>query len=336
MSVAPAPPPARCRARRVLLLGACGVALALGTGAGALRLYDAWRGTTPRPGSRRSSSLHRIRSPGTDSGRGSACGAVSGSPPIRSVSGGEEIVPGKPPGTVRILCLGGSSVFCDGIPDAGTWPARLQEALRVRAGGGPVEVVNGGVNGYTSSQSLGLYLGRGAALSPDWVIAYQGWNDFKWWGHLSSEADWAGVQTVYREGFWYDRWFKGSALYLALRMRALAWQTGEGGTRPPPPPGEAFGPAGPAIWERNLRSLAAAARAAGSRLVLCDEARRLPPPAGPGTPSPGRGWTRRTSAPPPRSATGSPAALPPRRGPSSWRWTGASRTPRSSSTTMST
>jgi len=49
----------------------------------------------------------------------------------------------KPPGTVRILAIGGSSTFGVTNPDWATWPAFLQEALRTRYGA-RIEVLNGG------------------------------------------------------------------------------------------------------------------------------------------------------------------------------------------------
>ncbi|MBI4229826.1 MAG: SGNH/GDSL hydrolase family protein [Planctomycetes bacterium] len=271
--------PVRWTLRARLALLASSLLAPLVVAEGALRAYDAWRGYDAwarvpswylyAPGK---FAGYRLR-PGVHLKR--ACEISVNSLGFR----GPEVTVEKPAGTVRIVCLGGSSTFCDGVSDdAATWPARLQEVLR-GAGLPRIEVINAGCSGYTSSQSLGQFLGRCAPLSPDWVVFYEGWNDVKWWPTLKSERDWSRHQGVYGTPPWYDRLLSWSALWGAIRMRVLASQTRE--VRTGITSGE-VGPAGPAIWERNLRVLATEARVSGARLVLCTEARRFPDPGGDG------------------------------------------------------
>ena len=60
----------------------------------------------------------------------------------------------KPPTAYRIVCLGGSTTYGDGVEDWHfTYPALLQDSLRAR-GIGDVEVVNAGVSGYSSYESV--------------------------------------------------------------------------------------------------------------------------------------------------------------------------------------
>jgi len=89
---------------------------------------------------------------------------------------GEEFAARKPAGTVRILCLGGSTTFW-GYSDAETYPALLQKRLREAAAGRPLEVLNLGVSGYTSAMSAERFHRQYRAFSPDLVVVFHGVND---------------------------------------------------------------------------------------------------------------------------------------------------------------
>ena len=87
---------------------------------------------------------------------------------------GPEIERAKPAGTYRILTLGDSNTM--GAVDH-SWPAALRQALRPAPR--PyrrVEVVNGGVYGYSSLQGL-RRLREALELQPDLVVIAFGWND---------------------------------------------------------------------------------------------------------------------------------------------------------------
>jgi lysophospholipase L1-like esterase len=73
----------------------------------------------------------------------------------------------------RIVTLGDSCTF--GMAEDASYPRALEEALRRR--GTAVEVVNAGVEGYTTGDVL-LELDRIARLRPEWVTVYIGWNGF--------------------------------------------------------------------------------------------------------------------------------------------------------------
>jgi len=83
-------------------------------------------------------------------------------------------------GAMTVLVLGDSCSFF-GTP---SWPERLEALLRERDPG--AEVWNAAVPGYSSYQGRRLLETRGAALSPDWVVAYFGWNDH-WLGLGSTD-----------------------------------------------------------------------------------------------------------------------------------------------------
>jgi len=96
---------------------------------------------------------------------------------------GPEIEPCKPSGTVRIACLGDSTTFGEAATaDDHTWPARLERRLReryVKPGGqlSGIEVINAGVPGYTSLESLIHFETWVLDYQPDIAIFDHGLND---------------------------------------------------------------------------------------------------------------------------------------------------------------
>ena len=84
----------------------------------------------------------------------------------------------KPEGVFRILILGGSTTYTEAVGDnAATFPAVLEELLKDKGAGPVVEVINGGVPGYNSWESLVNLCFRGLEMEPDLVIVHHGAND---------------------------------------------------------------------------------------------------------------------------------------------------------------
>lgn len=89
---------------------------------------------------------------------------------------GPETTRAKPAGTYRIVCLGGSTVYDTEIAaDEDTFVAQLQAILRAEHP--EVEVLNGGVGGYTSFETLIDLALRILEVEPDLVVLYQNSND---------------------------------------------------------------------------------------------------------------------------------------------------------------
>jgi lysophospholipase L1-like esterase len=88
---------------------------------------------------------------------------------------GPEIAP-VPAGGLRVLLLGDSLVVGFEVAYEDTFGARL-EGLLTRAVGLPVQVVNAGVRGYGSDQSLLYFREQGRLLEPDLVVAFYSFND---------------------------------------------------------------------------------------------------------------------------------------------------------------
>ncbi len=77
----------------------------------------------------------------------------------------------------RVIALGDSCTFGDGVARSETYAAILEDLLTRRMSGAKAQVVNAGVPGYSSYQAL-RYLGRELVdLAPDLVTVYVGFND---------------------------------------------------------------------------------------------------------------------------------------------------------------
>ncbi len=84
----------------------------------------------------------------------------------------------KPSGEYRIVVLGGSTTYTSAVEDnRETFPARLEQVLQELYGFENVRVINAGVPGYTSWESLANLSFRVIALDPDLVVVYHGTND---------------------------------------------------------------------------------------------------------------------------------------------------------------
>lgn len=74
-----------------------------------------------------------------------------------------------------VYCIGGSTTYCDGLKDyRETWPFKLRESISEDK---KSFLVNGGVGGWSTIQSLIRFFSWGAALKPKTTIFYQSKND---------------------------------------------------------------------------------------------------------------------------------------------------------------
>jgi hypothetical protein len=80
---------------------------------------------------------------------------------------------------IRIIAIGGSTTFGWMINDyKKTWPLQLEEILnKSLKGSGKVEVINAGLPGGTSAESLVSFILNDKFLKPDFVIFHNGGND---------------------------------------------------------------------------------------------------------------------------------------------------------------
>lgn len=85
----------------------------------------------------------------------------------------------KQPDEVRILALGDSMIFGQGIADDQTLPVHMQSQLNAKATdtAQTFTVINGGLRSYSTNQELGLLEELGTTIQPDVVIIFWYWND---------------------------------------------------------------------------------------------------------------------------------------------------------------
>lgn len=83
---------------------------------------------------------------------------------------GPDVVIPKPPDVYRILCLGDSFTFGEGVKGEDTYSARLPEFLRSSRNSAKIEVINGGVQAYGVREAVTLYAILGEKLQPDVVV----------------------------------------------------------------------------------------------------------------------------------------------------------------------
>jgi lysophospholipase L1-like esterase len=86
---------------------------------------------------------------------------------------GSEVSVPKPPNVRRIICYGDSITFGYGVNDAETYAARLARMIEPNA----VEVINGGVTGFTSHQLLAHLKRTAPAVEAGMATVCIGWND---------------------------------------------------------------------------------------------------------------------------------------------------------------
>ena len=85
---------------------------------------------------------------------------------------GENVTPAKPSGVRRILCVGDSVTFGEGVREEDTWPVQLARRL-----GPAVETINAGIQGYDFNLEALYLLRHGRQLQPDAVVVAFFMND---------------------------------------------------------------------------------------------------------------------------------------------------------------
>jgi len=110
--------------------------------------------------------------------RANASGEVQGAAAHTNSLGqrDDELAP-RTPDELRILSLGESTTFGNGVRVEETYSQRLERALGAALAPRRVVVVNAGTPAWSSYQSLVYLREHGLALAPDWVLFYHEGND---------------------------------------------------------------------------------------------------------------------------------------------------------------
>jgi lysophospholipase L1-like esterase len=183
---------------------------------------------------------------------------------------GRDIRAEAPPDVLRVLALGGSTTFGVGLVDGETWPVALENQLNAALAAAPgkyrrAEVINGGVPGYTSAESLIQLALRGVYLRPDVVILFQSLNDLRNAHSPALQTDYANFHAVTQRGnLAVDRlrWGNGSgAIRVARALIEHAFLRGEPDLVVIAPRRAGVDPAAEEIYRSNLTTFGGICRA---------------------------------------------------------------------------
>ena len=192
---------------------------------------------------------------------------------------GLEVSIRKGPGILRVLCLGGSTTVNARNREGLTYSSLLQSALVRRWPGQQIEVLNAGGDAFSTAHSLVNFSLRGLAFEPDVVTVLHNIND------LSAAEFGAALLPDYSNKYLDDAFLAfehrsglgGAVLRNSRALQFLRWRVsvlkralerssrGTGRIAP-----DEVAP----IFERNLGSIVAVARAHGVVPVLITQAHR--------------------------------------------------------------
>lgn len=135
-----------------------------------------------------------------------------------------EIDVARTPGVPRIACLGGSTTEGEDEGRTGAFPHFLQEILSQRLGG-PVEVMNFGISGWTSAESMVNYFLNVQDFEPDVVIVHHAVNDVRprlWPNYRTDYAHFRRPWTEPSYGTLGRYLIRSSVLVAALELKRHA------------------------------------------------------------------------------------------------------------------
>jgi lysophospholipase L1-like esterase len=192
---------------------------------------------------------------------------------------GENIPERKLPGEIRIATIGASTTANIALEWNENWPGYLGRLVQAAFSDRRVRVINAGVPGYDTAQSIGNLALRVMPLQPDVVIVYHAYNDLKAVRpRMELEADYSHIHT--RPYGYHDRpnalirLLGNSMFYVRARnkyreyrlrserARSLAKEVADG-SRLSRVPDRALD-----IFEQHVRSLVSIARGGGAGVVL--------------------------------------------------------------------
>jgi lysophospholipase L1-like esterase len=181
-----------------------------------------------------------------------------------------------PEDALRVLALGGSTTLCPGLPESARYPAQLQARLAALRGGTAVQVLNAGRPWYTTRHSLIAFASTYQDWKPDVVVVMHASDDLarsfspervalgpydELYAHFYGDA-YPGARPPTFEGFWLRRIARWPAWSYWCSMLLPPFREVDYGL-------DRYSSL--AAFERNLRRLATAVRAAGATLVLATE-----------------------------------------------------------------
>ncbi|GEM_PF-2101618 len=176
---------------------------------------------------------------------------------------GADINPSKKPGEIRIIILGDSSIYGDGVSPDETMAKQLENIILSKRSGKSVVVANGGVCGYSSCQGKYLFRELIPAIKPDIVVIGYFHSDVKKERQEDCRIIYPNALTGLR------RILYKSKLYLTLRKeiglaKFYLWgrkERRQGSTM-------ACNRVSPSDYSENLKEIIALSRQYGAKTVL--------------------------------------------------------------------
>lgn len=202
-----------------------------------------------------------------------------------------ELTLAKPPDTIRIVFLGGSSTagVGSGFNDEETWPWQTVELLRQQFPDKHIELINGAMGGYSSFESYGRLWSRIRFFSPDIIVVYHGWNEMYYFDNPDNIIRWRTLA----DGDWtFQKTDRPITVYEPLSIDYLIWPSqtlsqlrlnlakqvgGEGEIGRDQPLQHGFDPRGLEIWRTNLQLLRETADLIGADLFVAKQATLIVP-----------------------------------------------------------
>ena len=184
----------------------------------------------------------------------------------------------KPPGTLRVACLGTSTTWGYGLDESAPtdYPSLLREALNREKGEPAIEVMNAGVRGWTALRMRRFYEEVVAEFDPDVVTVSLYYNDAV---HATVGEDSGWLERIAQPDFEYD-WIERFRDLFTLQPRSRRLEALLGRLRAGPvDTAKAWTELGfddgeltpPERFERNLRLLVESVQRTGAKLVLAKE-----------------------------------------------------------------
>lgn len=140
---------------------------------------------------------------------------------------GPEIANPKPPGTIRLAFLGGSTTFSAEVSgDEATWPHLVTEALKERWPDRRFDYLNAGVSGYSVARSKRNLELRVKRLDPDIIVIYHATNDLSWNSYQEARAQGIIEERADHALSWPAKysvlWYLAEKNLTVLRLKAQA------------------------------------------------------------------------------------------------------------------
>lgn len=189
------------------------------------------------------------------------------------VSPGPQLPVEKAPNEIRIATIGGSTTANLNLSFEENWPGILAALLRERFPERKISVINAGIPGFDTAQSIGNLALRVMPYQPDIVIVYHAYNDLKAvraddsfvpdYSHIHPKPFGSHIETG-----WMESLLESSMLYVRARNRKsqvteLKQVSPKKAGRLPDVPARAA-----TTFEQHMRALAGIARSGNAQVVF--------------------------------------------------------------------